>query len=284
MNESMFLTWLRGQNYSPVSVNAYHSRVRKFAEFANREWGSIPKAETDLHKAIALFIERLSRTGISDFAINNQLSALQLYCRSLGFKQVPLPRRYSYTRTVKIISHEGLVRLRITLQGLPLREQALINLLLETGLRSRECRALNLGDLRFMHNETIEIKVLSTWQRYIVSGLTFRVLVQWWQHCRRESSESDDLPLFPNKQGKRLSTSSLDSLIRVAGQKARMVISARTLRETYLQSLISSGNSIWDLRSKGGFSTLSGAASYLCRFDQRQVTSVEIYGQPGPSL
>lgn len=91
-----------------------------------------------------------------------------------------------------------------------------------------------------------------------------REAVREWllERSTKFENKSVDDALFLNPQGKRLSTASLDLIVRKIGQSCGLDLSAHVLRHTCLTNLVRSGNDLVIVAEIGGHKRLETTRRY----------------------
>jgi site-specific recombinase XerC len=184
-------------------------------------------------------------------SINNSLAAISHFCTFLG-RRAPMvdreQRECSIPRVLQI--GEQIEFLRAIQRCNVKRDRAIALLFVNTGIRLSECVGLNISDARLAEtNASIYLRkqIGRMSQRTQGTGRTIplnaetREAIRCWLIERGKYLESDDeMALFVSNRGKRLSTASIDYIVRRLGWSAYLVVSAQVLRDTFLTKLAQS--------------------------------------------
>ncbi|WP_068785199.1 site-specific tyrosine recombinase XerD [Paenibacillus phocaensis] len=152
---------------------------------------------------------------------------------------------------------------------LGLRDKAMLELLYATGIRVSELISLNRDDvnveLRFLRCSGEQGK-----ERIIPFG---GVTAEWLDRYLREGRphlgavEADQLALFPNSRGGRISRQGFWKLIKKYGQEAGITsdITPHTLRHSFAVHLLERGADVWSVQELLGHSDASTIQMYVNR-------------------
>jgi len=117
-----------------------------------------------------------------------------------------------------------------------LRNQAMIGLMLYAGLREHEVVQLNWGDIE-MGERSGRVRIRKgkgdKWAE-IPLGIEARRLLQAWI----AKGHADAEPIFRNKSGSRLSTRSVQRIVKELGIRAKIHLTPHALRHTFAKRLV----------------------------------------------
>lgn len=119
-------------------------------------------------------------------------------------------------------------------------------MLLNTALRLSELVALNVGDVRLSARKG----VLVVWSgkgdlyREIALNATAREALDAWLGERGGRVAAGEQALFLGPRGKRLGPRAVDMVVRRAGQRAGLELSAHVLRHTCVTNLVRAGHDV----------------------------------------
>ena len=127
------------------------------------------------------------------------------------------------------------------------RDKAIAQLLFYTAIRLGECAALNLDDVRVSARKGVVIIRSGKGDTYreVQLNAEVRVVLKVWLKDRNTwISQTSESACFLNPKGKRLSTRSIDLIVRRIGADAHLELSAHALRHTCLANLVRRGNDL----------------------------------------
>lgn len=138
-----------------------------------------------------------------------------------------------------------------------LRDNAIIESLLSTGLRISELLGITLNEYK---NESIIVNTKGDKQRMVILNEYARKKIDAYLKIRKPLS----VLLFCNKEGKKLTVSYIDKMLlkvcKEVGIKKR--ISAHSLRHTYASLLMEGGANIIEVRDLLGHSSVTSTEIY----------------------
>ena len=146
------------------------------------------------------------------------------------------------------------------------KDRAVALLLFYTGIRIGECAALDEQDVSIAGRRHRVIVRSGKGDRYreIPLNIEAREALREWLHDRYQKFDGKkiDEALFLNPQGKRLTTASLDLIVRKIGQSCGLALSAHVLRHTCLTNLVRNGNDLVLVAEIGGHKRLETTRKY----------------------
>jgi integrase len=122
----------------------------------------------------------------------------------------------------------------------PVKPRAVVLCFLLGGLRLGECAQLDVEDIS-LETRTMAIDRRSRTRILPMDAYVVHVLEEWLSERDNYGKQSSDA-LFINRRGERITCSGLDRIVRTSGHRAGFVLSARMLRETWIQRLLISSN------------------------------------------
>ena len=276
---SSYLEHLRlNENASAHTVRAYESDLSQFLTFLAKQLGArrsdLAVAAFD-HLNIRAFLSDLHHRGNSRSSAARKLAAIRgfgRYMRREGFLEgdpaalVGTPKREQ--RLPAHLAEAEMSRLLEMPDGstpLGRRDRAILELFYASGLRLSELVSLNLQDVNL---STRVVRVLGKGgkQRIVPFNRTAEAALRAW-FKDVESFPAQALrrtPLFLNYQGRRLSTRSVDRLVRkyVAACSTRLGISPHALRHSFATHLLERGADLRAIQELLGHARLSTTQHY----------------------
>lgn len=291
-----FLEHLRlNENASLHTVRAYESDISQFLEFLakrlNRRRADLAPPDFD-HLHIREFLGDLHRRGNSRSSAARKLAALRTFGRYLrregDIEGDPAALVGTPKREHRLPAHLGeaemakLLEIPDTSQPLGRRDRAILELFYASGLRLSELVGLDLEDV---HLSSRMVRVLGKGrkERLVPFNPKAEAALRDWlkdlpafppadtvrvsAKSRRSPGEGgrrQRQPLFVNYQGGRLSTRSVDRLVRkyVAACSTRFGISPHALRHSFATHLLERGADLRAIQELLGHARLSTTQRY----------------------
>ncbi|MEU2040460.1 tyrosine-type recombinase/integrase [Nocardia niwae] len=127
------------------------------------------------------------------------------------------------------------------------RDHAIIGLLLNNGLTMSEVRLLDVDGLTLRaESAQLQVRGLSGTTRTVVLAASTRRLLELWLAQRRAMLGAlRPRALFVSERRRRISSSSIDRIVRTIGREAGLELSPGTLRYTFDTRMMESGIEPW---------------------------------------
>jgi integrase/recombinase XerC len=293
-----FLDHLRlNENASLHTVRAYESDLSQFLQFlsthAARRRAELTAGDFT-HHSIREFLSDLHKRGNSRASAARKLAAIRTFGRYLrreGFLEgdpaalVGTPKRES-----RLPAHLGeaemsrLLEMPDASQPLGRRDRAILELFYASGLRLSELVGLDVDDLN-LSGRVVRVLGKGGKQRLVPFNRSAEAAVRaWlkdWELLRQQAATTPVVPpraarraaapsrrqrepLFLNYQGTRLSTRSVDRLVRkyVTACSTRFGISPHALRHSFATHLLERGADLRAIQELLGHSRLSTTQRY----------------------
>ena len=284
-----FLEHLRlNENASLHTVRAYESDLSQFLAFLSERVG---RKRIDLtagdfnHHYIRDFMGDLSRRGNSRASAARKLAAIRTFGKYLRREGVldgdPAALVGTPKREHRLPAHLGeaemarLLEMPDSASVLGRRDRAILELFYASGLRLSELVGLDIDDLN-LNGRVVRVLGKGGKQRLVPFNRTaesaLRAWLKDWEGLREQTVRTSKPagarrprePLFLNYQGTRLSTRSVDRLVRryVAACSARFGISPHALRHSFATHLLERGADLRAIQELLGHSRLSTTQRY----------------------
>jgi len=283
-----FLDHLRlNENASAHTVRAYESDLSQFLVFLSRH---LATRRADLaatafdHLHIRAFLGDIHKRGNSRASAARKLAAIRTFGRYLrregAIEGDPAALVGTPRREQRLPAHLGEAEMSRLLEmpdvSLPLgrRDRAILELFYASGLRLSELVGLGLEDVNL---STRVVRVLGKGgkERIVPFNRSAEAAIRAWlkdreeivvagtQLVTRRSRRTAD-PLFLNYKGSRLSTRSVDRLVRkyVAACSTRFGISPHALRHSFATHLLERGADLRAIQELLGHARLSTTQRY----------------------
>jgi integrase/recombinase XerC len=281
-----FLRSLAREDVSAVTVRGYRSDLGVFAA-----WYDGHPIENLTASDLAHFRQYLSRDrAMKPASVNRKLEALRRFCRwahaasklrtnvAAELKLTPVPRG---TRPKGLLAPEVQALLRAAGQSrraLARRNYAIMQLLLQAGLRVSEAAAVRIEDLEIRERQgKVHIRGKGNKERFVPLNTTARRALQTYLHERAEIGTQG--PVFLSDTGAALSVRSIQSLISNLARRAhitRITVSAHTLRHTFAHAYLKQNpGKLVELATLLGHESLDTTAIYLLPSDEDLAADVE---------
>jgi integrase/recombinase XerC len=288
------------ENASAHTVRAYEGDLAQFVEFLAAQLGrrrsELQPADFD-HQGVREFLSELHRRGKSRSSAARKLAAIRAFGRYLRREGVvegdPAALVGTPKREHRLPAHLGEAEMARLLEmpdtGHPLgrRDRAILEMFYASGLRLSELVGLDLDDVNLSgrvvrvmgkgrkerlvpFNRSAEAalrawlkdreSVRESWDRAVAEGIVKKAARKLAQASARRPRE----PLFLNYQGGRLSTRSVDRLVRryVAACSTRFGISPHALRHSFATHLLQRGADLRAIQELLGHARLSTTQRY----------------------
>jgi integrase/recombinase XerC len=295
-----FLEHLRlNENASTHTVRAYDSDLSQFLTFlaghAGRTRAELTAADFD-HLNIRGFLADLHRRGNSRSSAARKLAAIRTFGRYLRREGIldgdPAALVGTPKREQRLPAHLGEAEMSTLLempdasQPLGRRDRAILELFYASGLRLSELVGLDLGDVN-LSGRMVRVLGKGGKERIVPFNRSTEAALRAWLHDRESFVAPDSEPrparseprpagrkpritsqgkppLFLNYQGGRLSTRSVDRLVRkyVAACSTRFGISPHALRHSFATHLLERGADLRAIQELLGHARLSTTQRY----------------------
>jgi site-specific recombinase XerD len=281
-----FLRALGREDLAAVTVRGYRSDLGVFTA-----WYKGHPIEKLTASDLAHFRQHLSRDrSLKPASVNRKMEALRRFCRwahttgklrtdvAAGLK---VPRVARGTRPKGLLASEVQALLRAAGQSrraLARRNVAIVQLLLQTGLRVSEAAALRIGALEIRERQgKVHVHGKGNRERDVPLNTTVRRALQAYLDEREERGLHD--PVFLADTGAALSVRSMQSLITELARRAhitRIRVSAHTLRHTFaLGYLRQNPDKLVELATLLGHDSLDTTAIYTLPSEEELAAGVE---------
>jgi len=253
------------RSYSPLTVNAYQSDLRLFADFLKQKFGELPHPSEIDRETIMQFAVSLS--GAAPLTIRRKLACLSSF---FGFlldmglvkgnpaRRLPLPR---VEETVPNCLTDKQVQ-RLLENATSPWLKALVVLLLSTGIRRSEAAQITLDDLD-LENAQLLVHGKGSKERMLpLNQATIQAIQSYLPHrpkttCRR---------LFVSREGDPLKPPAISRMPALVMKKAGMKkgdVTPHMLRHTFATQLIRNGVDVRTVQELLGHADLETTACYL---------------------
>lgn len=296
-----FVHYLRYErHFSPYTARCYGADLRQYVEFLGSEEAPVPVAvqvnETDapelsidrkLKRADAMVVRgllgHLEQFGYSPATTARKIATLRSFYKWMARQGIietnpmllirtpkqtkRLPKAISVEQVEKLLSAPD------NRETLGARDRAILETLYSTGVRVSELVDLNRNDLDH-HNQTMHVRGKGKKERIVPLGSHAMAAIRHYltllepdprfAELREQTMLRNDIPLFVNKNGGRLSSRSvrrkLDKYLKGIGLD--ITISPHTLRHSFATHLLDNGADLRSVQELLGHQSLSTTQVY----------------------
>lgn len=254
---------LRQQRVSPQTVRAYRDTFRLLLVFVQQRVHRAPHVLewTDLDESmIGAFLDHLEHDRRNTpRTCNSRLAAIRAFFRYAALRHpehvaliqrvLAIPQKRFTRKDIAFLTGDEVAALLrapdlTTWEGR--RDQALLLLAIQTGLRLSELTGLRVRDLILGPGAHVRCLGKGRKERTVpLADRTVKVLRQWM----RERQGRDDDPLFPTRTGRQISPDAIERRVRLMAQRAAKEmpslkskqITPHVLRHTAAMTLLTAG-------------------------------------------
>ena len=270
------------ENASAHTVRAYESDLTQFLTFLAQHTGHKRielRPEELSHLNIRAFLGDLQKRGNSRSSAARKLAALRTFARYLRREGIlendPSSLVGTPKREQRLPAHLGeaemskLLEMPDTSNPLGRRDRAILELFYASGLRLSELVGVNIDDIN-LSSRIVRVLGKGRKERLVPFNRSAEAAIRAWlkdwsvlaQPSLGKRKKVD--PLFLNYQGNRLSTRSVDRIVRkyVAQCSTRFGISPHALRHSFATHLLQRGADLRAIQELLGHARLSTTQRY----------------------
>jgi len=264
-----FLAWLeKEKQYSDHTLKSYASDLSQLFEFCSDRLAGKPLAGLT-HADIRDFLGALLRYGYEKRSAARKLSSVKSFLRFLVRKgtlaanpatavkgprlEQRLPGFLSQYQVREAIETKGDAEVMV-------RERAILETLYGSGLRAAELIGLNVADVDFVA-EAIRVRGKGGKERIVPLGRAEKQALDEWL-ARRTHKDAE--PVFTNNDGGRLTTRSIQNIVRKALSRVAdaTVTNPHSLRHAFATHMVERGADLRAVQELLGHVSLSTTAIY----------------------
>jgi len=257
-----FISYLQKEkNYSLHTLRAYRNDLKSFFDFL-REKG---ESEID-NRAISRYIGFLLKYGFDTKSVARKLSSLKSFFKVLKKIGQITENPADLIKTPKTKRHlPGFLTYQQIEEGLAidnLRDRAIIETLYSCGLRASELVGINIGDIDFNRDE-VKVKGKGNKERIVPIGRVAKDAVVGYLKVRPAIKNQEE-SLFLNYRGERLTTRSLQRIVRKYLIRVAKVsgTNPHILRHSFATHLLENGADLRAVQELLGHASLSTVQIY----------------------
>jgi integrase/recombinase XerC len=261
------------KHFSPYTVKSYRNDLEQFADYLESEFEIITVEDVDF-KAIRGFLGSLLRGGFKKSSAERKLAAIKsffAYLTKRGIVKnnpavlVKSPRKEK--RVPSFLTQTDAARLMDLPQGekpTDVRNKLILELLYGTGIRAGELCQLDTTAIN-RSRKTVTVMGKGRKERILPFGEMVTVAMDKYLKARGEILKGKkENALFLNKSGGRLSTRSLQRIVKSFIKKVAQLSksSPHTLRHSFATHLLERGADIRSVQELLGHASLSTTQVY----------------------
>lgn len=240
-----FLDYLRSEKGLSVNtVIAYKTDLLAFSSFLKKNWENIQEED------VLAFLAFLQNQSYASSSICRMLVTIKVFFKFLKKEKVLQKDLALFLQTPKIWQLipevlqidevERLLKTPIPDSVDGARDKAILELLYATGMRVSELCQLNILDL---HDTFAKVKGKGNKERIVPVGKCAIEAVDHYLANYRKDSKQENLPLFVNSKGKRITRMYVWKQVKMYASLAgiKKSISPHTLRHSFATHLLENG-------------------------------------------
>ncbi len=264
-----FLAWLeKEKQYSDHTLRSYTNDLGQFFEFCSDRLGGKPLAALT-HADIRDFLGALLRYGYEKRSAARKLSTVKSFLRFLVRKGTLRANPATAVKGPRLEQRlpgfltQYQVREAIEIKGndeVVVRERAILETLYGSGLRAAELVGLNIADVDFVA-ETIRVRGKGGKERIVPLGRAEKQALDEWL-ARRTHKDAE--PIFTNSHGGRLTTRSIQNIVRKALSRVAdaTATNPHSLRHAFATHLLERGADLRAVQELLGHASLATTQIY----------------------
>jgi site-specific recombinase XerD len=275
-----FITHLnKEKNYSPYTLKAYRNDLEGFFNLLREK--NISTVDTN---AISFYVGFLLKYGFEPKSVARKLSTIKSFFKILKRMGFVSQNPAELIKTPKTKKHlPGFLTYEQIEQGLEIngvRDRAIMEVLYCCGLRAGELVGLNVDDIDFARDD-VKIRGKGNKERIVPLGRKAKESVVNYLRVRSSGKEQVSPALFLNYRGKRLTTRSLQRIVRKYLMKVARAqgTNPHILRHSFATHLLENGADLRAVQELLGHASLSTVQIYTHLTTKRLR---EIYGKAHP--
>ncbi len=281
---SEFLAYLRHErNASAHTIVGYERDLRQLAEYLRESGVRWNRAGNVVLRG---FLASLHERKLAKSTIGRKLAAMRSFyefCVRRG-RIAENPARLLATPKLErhvpsFLSEQeaaGLLDLPLTDKPIDLRDRAILELFYATGIRVSELVGIDLGDLH-LGERLVRVRGKGKKERLVPFGRKAAAALQVYLRVRPglQAEASSESAVFLNYRGERLTTRSVQRMVRAAIRKTAVnrKISPHSLRHSFASHLLGRGADLRVIQELLGHSSLATTQKYT-HVDLRQLLTV----------
>ncbi|HIQ51510.1 MAG TPA: recombinase XerC [Nautiliaceae bacterium] len=259
----LYKSELEIQGYTKNTVKTYLFFIKEFLEFLKKKKKGLGELDKALLKEFLLKSHSEKKYAIKSFynlvlALKSFLKFIEREDLLIYLKLPKLPKSLP-----KALSKEEIKKLINSANNI--RDKLIVLLFYSTGLRVSELRNLNLNDINLEDKFLIVKQGKGRKDRVIpLSDKIIDLIKEYlkWREERFKGKEIEKEAFFLNKNGRRISTVSLEKIVRNLGKKIGIKVTCHMLRHSFATHMLENGADIRVIQEILGHEKLSTTQIY----------------------
>jgi len=267
----------RSGSRSARTVEAYRRDLAPWVTFVETQHADLPSLDKNDPLLLRMYLRQRSDQGVSNRSLARFLSALSSFQKHLGRQrggaayvfELPslrfesaLPRHLPQKQALDMVETAPPKTSASRYQTW--RDYIIVTLLYASGMRREELAGVDLDDFS---SESGLISVLGKGnkQREVPFGQNMQPDLEHYLMVREEFAlrkNSSSRALLLNRSGQRLSTRSINRIVRQFGVRAGLEVTPHTLRHSFATHLLENGADLLLVKEILGHSSLSTTQKY----------------------
>ena len=269
-----FLEYLElERNYSPHTIKNYRIDLQFFQTYLEQNT-SIKSIESVTSKDLRLYIVYLTENKFAEKTINRKISSYKSYVKflkkigeitpfhSINVKTPKIPKKiqtvFSESEINTLLDNDAIYDESYKSQ----LNKTMLEIFYSTGIRKSELHNLMLHQIDFHQNT---IKVIGKRNKERMIPIAEKLIIQIKKYLAlRESIKSENVYLFINKKGRRISEKSIYNCVKnhLTLVTPKQKKSPHMLRHTFATHLLNNGAEISTIKELMGHSSLASTQIY----------------------
>ncbi len=272
-----FLFDCRMRKLSERTIKGYKNNNLKMLQFINSEYKVAELEETN-HIAIRGYLEYLTDKGLTETYINNLIKCFRSYfsycIRENYIYKNPMGKIHMQKEPITLINtfnNDEVKRMTMYYSGskfLDMRNQLIIIILFDSGIRNSELCELKLTDIRDTYinimgkgKKVRHVPVTAVINKYMIKYLRLR------EYYIKDKVNYDTEYLLLSQKGKRLTKETIENIVKDCGVncnvRKEIRISPHTCRHYYAQAQLKNGCDLFTLSKLLGHTKIDVTKRYL---------------------
>jgi len=290
-----FVLELEIQNYSPNTIRTYKSKNLNFINYLENKF-QITNLEDVKTVNIKTYIVGLKQSKRKATYINSVIKTLQAFFKYAKGENLIKDNPISDVKLLKqnkpiinVFTEEEVNRMLNTYKGnrfLPIRDKAILCILIDTGVRCSELLNLKLADMIDNHMTIREPK--SRKDRIVAFSPYTKKFIARYIRCRESyfinKTLDTDSYLFLSYRCKRLTVEAIERIVKTAGKKANINETVRcsphTLRHYFSIQSLKNNLDIYSLSRILGHKNTNITRVYLENLKDEEIVEMSLKTSP----